>query len=647
MKNIWSSRRIVIASIISLPMLVTVLMLLVSTARLHSQMVSVVNSLADDEFANPYDFQVTPDFDESTDGICEDSLRRCTLRAALEEAAILEQKAYVTFESSLSGNLLVDVNQGSFGPPDYSIIQGVRQKVIIYGGSSNSILMGLGEGVTITGLGFANGLIGLVLAGDNNLIGTSQDPVYSNYFHNFSQNGIFIAGNDNKVYGNRIGIAYDNSPIGNGFGIFITGTNNLIGGPVPLDGNIISGNDIGIGVYTIEGTNYIQGNKIGTDSTGTIAVPNRVGIDNIGPNLEIGKDEFTGGNVISGNTESGILMGVDAEGCYIVGNNIGTDPSGKIAVPNRDGITFGPGSTTNTVYRNKISYNTQNGVLISGFPQPELETTYTLLEGNEIFLNGNAGVALVGAAYDNVIGSFINEFAEPNDIRFNGTAAVALIPQFANPERNTIRRNIMQDNTLLGIYIQAGQGGIQPPVLQTYVDPGGGSVTVTGNHSLAGAVIDFYDGDKNQNGSYEGFTWIGETITDASGNFSASFPSCNCDTIVATATDALKNTSEFSDGIGIITSIEDHPNQLQLSIAYPNPFDQAVTIRFILHESDNVQLDIYDVMGKKVKSLVDDHLVAGDYRFHWVPENESDGMYYYKLALESNSETSGKIIFER
>jgi len=620
------------------------LVFLLSARDIKSQMASVVKSLADDEFAHVYDFQVTPLIDESMDGKCEDSLRRCTLRAALEEASILGVAAHITFDGSLSGNLTMGDALGTFGIPDYSIIQGVRQKVIIYGSDFNtSVLFGVGDGVAITGLGFANGLIGVLVGGENNLIGASLDPVNANYFHHFSQNGIMVVGNNNTIEGNRIGIAYDNTPIGNKFGIFITGENNTIGGLDPLAANIISGNDIGIGVYTIAGSTFIQGNKIGTDSSGTIAVGNRVGIDNIGPNVEIGKDEFTGMNVISGNTESGILMGVDAESCYITGNHIGVDPTGNIAVPNRDGITLGPGSTVNTIYKNKISFNTQNGVLISGFPDPESEATYNLIEGNEIYLNGNAGVALVGAAYNNVIGSFLNEFSEPNDIRYNGAAAVLLSPQFADPQRNTIRRNIMQDNNILGIYILAGQANIQPPVLQTYVDPGQGSVTLTGNHALAGAVIDFYDGDANQSGTYEGLTWIGETITDASGNFSASFPSCNCDTIVATATDALGNTSEFSNGFGLMTSTFDPSDQNLLVAAYPNPFNEMTTIEYELDQACDISLNIYDLTGRKIENLFQGHLQQGIYQTQWNAGTNPAGFYYYQLNVD-NHINKGKLV---
>jgi hypothetical protein len=56
--------------------------------------------------------------------------------------------------------------------------------------------------------------------------------------------------------------------------------------------------------------------------------PNRVGIDCIGPNTTIGGITTQERNVISGNTEEGVLIGVQASDNAILGNHIGVDISG-------------------------------------------------------------------------------------------------------------------------------------------------------------------------------------------------------------------------------------------------------------------------------------------------------------------------------
>ena len=61
------------------------------------------------------------------------------------------------------------------------------------------------------------------------------------------------------------------------YGVYVTGNNNTIGGTVPGAANLISGNDDG--VYIDSGSNnVVVGNLIGTDATGTIAVANTDGV---------------------------------------------------------------------------------------------------------------------------------------------------------------------------------------------------------------------------------------------------------------------------------------------------------------------------------------------------------------------------------
>ena len=62
-----------------------VMILLFQSSLLFGQLSMTVNSLADDEYSYPYDDPTTPE-DESIDGICEDELGRCTIRAAIEES---------------------------------------------------------------------------------------------------------------------------------------------------------------------------------------------------------------------------------------------------------------------------------------------------------------------------------------------------------------------------------------------------------------------------------------------------------------------------------------------------------------------------------------------------------------------------------
>jgi hypothetical protein len=97
-------------------------------------------------------------------------------------------------------------------------------------------------------------------------------------------------------------------------------------------GNVISGNTgNGIG-NNGEAAVTIQGNRIGTDATGEVAIPNAVGISSSnGTGLKIGGTGAFDGNLISGN---GYGMMLFADGALVQGNFVGVDGSHVQSVPN-------------------------------------------------------------------------------------------------------------------------------------------------------------------------------------------------------------------------------------------------------------------------------------------------------------------------
>lgn len=78
------------------------------------------------------------------------------------------------------------------------------------------------------------------------------------------------------------------------------------------------------------------------------------------------------------------------------------------------------------------------------------------------------------------------------------------------------------------------------------------------------------------------------------------------------------------------------PNNYSLSQNYPNPFNPTTTIRFGLPLSENVQLKIYDILGREVRTLVNERYDAGAYNIQWDGKNSngrqvSTGMYIYQI----------------
>ncbi len=74
----------------------------------------------------------------------------------------------------------------------------------------------------------------------------------------------------------------------------------------------------------------------------------------------------------------------------------------------------------------------------------------------------------------------------------------------------------------------------------------------------------------------------------------------------------------------------------RLDPAYPNPFNPVTTIGFAVPESRQVSLKIYDVAGRLVKVLLDEHREAGRHEVQWRGRDGADrtvaaGVYFYRL----------------
>ena len=187
-----------------------------------------------------------------------------------------------------------------------------------------------------------------------------------------------------------------------GVGIGVASPNNIIGGSTAEARNVISGNGSnGVNIFGFLATgNLVQGNLIGTDVTGTIALGNTRGIWVSTAANTIGGITATERNVISGNTGSsrfsrGIrIYGMGATGNKIQGNLIGTDVTGIRDLGNLiDGVAVTDGASNNAIggavngARNTIAFNGGDGIFV------ETGTGNAIL-GNSILSNMGLGIDL-------------------------------------------------------------------------------------------------------------------------------------------------------------------------------------------------------------------------------------------------------------
>ena len=89
----------------------------------------------------------------------------------------------------------------------------------------------------------------------------------------------------------------------------------------------------------------------------------------------------------------------------------------------------------------------------------------------------------------------------------------------------------------------------------------------------------------------------------------------------------------FTSGVGAGIDL---PLVTELSGNYPNPFNPSTQIKFSLKDNSRVQLQIYNIKGQLVKTLVNEELEADYYQFNWngtdsASKHVSSGVYFYKM----------------
>jgi len=102
-----------------------------------------------------------------------------------------------------------------------------------------------------------------------------------------------------------------------------------------------------------------------------------------------------------------------------------------------------------------------------------------------------------------------------------------------------------------------------------------------------------------------------------------------------TAPGVLNNVSNPGDRNSKPTSIKTDdlkmPTTYSLAQNYPNPFNPTTTISFSLPVSGNVLLEVYDVTGKTVSTLLNNDIAAGKHSFAFNAAGLSSGIYFYRI----------------
>jgi photosystem II stability/assembly factor-like uncharacterized protein len=100
----------------------------------------------------------------------------------------------------------------------------------------------------------------------------------------------------------------------------------------------------------------------------------------------------------------------------------------------------------------------------------------------------------------------------------------------------------------------------------------------------------------------------------------------------------------------LVTSVDNNdvaiiPEEFNLA-SFPNPFNSSTTIRFNVTSGSHIQLKIYDIWGRELKTLFDGNLDCGDQYFTWNASEAPSGIYFVRLSSDNHFETTKIILMK-
>jgi uncharacterized delta-60 repeat protein len=531
------------------------------------------------------------------------------------------------FSQLLTGSTIIDGTTQTKNVGDYN--------------PSGPEIMIIGSNVTGTGL---------VLSSDSNTI---KGLIITG----FQYSAIQVMGDGNRILGNYLGCSASGTeslPNENGIGVVYGSKHTVIGGSLPEDRNVISGNrncGILIGAPGTDST-VIKGNFIGTDYTGEDTLCNGycgIHIVNSAAYTMIGGPAEGDRNIIAGvrnsvNLYTGNAITIEQSNYNsIKGNYIGTNHDGTAVVYNGPrGILIARGEGNQIGgpapgEGNVISGHTWSGILIRFS-----ESHDNRVEGNFIGTgpegSDSLGNSFAGIEFD--YGTNNNRIGPSNIIRYNGSYGVYSL--YDSTSQNIITANSISHHINHGIMNDEGAN-------DTLKCPEISGVTISGVNGTAcsGCTVEIFSDAGDEGEIFEGMT-----TADPSGNFLWS-GLVTGPYVTATATNSEGNTSEFSVPFEVSSAVDvmdyqSEPSQV-LKQNIPNPFRDYTFIRFTLEEKSNMSLTVYDLIGRKIILLASGLRQAGNYEEMWdgtdTDGNPVTGGVYYCVLQTGYKVYVKKMVF--
>jgi hypothetical protein len=155
--------------------------------------------------------------------------------------------------------------------------------------------------------------------------------------------------------------------------------------------------------------------------------------------------------------------------------------------------------------------------------------------------------------------------------------------------------------------------------------------------SASGALLGY--GLTNASGNYAiealpagAITLTADRQEYATGQQGVTIPVTSYDVMASDLTLSASGTTEVS-------SAEATPQTYVLAQNYPNPFNPSTIVSYQLPVAANVQLVVFDILGREVAELVNGKMTAGSHESTWNAKNIASGMYFYRLTVKDGDKT--------
>jgi hypothetical protein len=101
-------------------------------------------------------------------------------------------------------------------------------------------------------------------------------------------------------------------------------------------------------------------------------------------------------------------------------------------------------------------------------------------------------------------------------------------------------------------------------------------------------------------------------------------------------------STKFNEVVMVENKEQEIPSEFRLYQNYPNPFNPRTTIHFEIPEAAPVTLEVFNITGEKVATLLSKRIPAGRFSVDWDAGHLASGVYLYRLTVSSPNITRGK-----